>query len=130
MPVNFDRAFGIHDDALLLFERRNQLITENIVNTDTPDYKARDIDFETILKNSQAQSVVLKRSHQNHINPNQQAYSEEIQYREVEQSAADGNTVDLQKEKAIFAENTIRYQVGLQILSRKISGLKSAFKGE
>lgn len=130
MPVNFDRAFGIHDDALLLFERRNQLITENIVNADTPDYKARDMDFETVLQNTQSQSVALKGSHKNHINLNQQPFSEDIKFREVDQSAADGNTVDLQKEKAAFAENSIRYQVSLQILSRKISGLKSAFKGE
>ena len=130
MPVNFEKAFGVHDDALLLFERRNQLITENIVNADTPDYKARDLDFEAVLQNAQSQSVALKSSHQNHINLHQQPYSENIEYREVDQSAADGNTVDLQKEKAAFAENAIRYQVSLQILSRKISGLKSAFKGE
>lgn len=130
MPVNFDKAFGVHDNALLLSERRIQLLSENIANADTPGYRARDIDFDQALKNVQSQSVALNTSHQEHINLSQQPFSEDIQFREVEQSAADGNTVDLQKEKAAFAENAVRYQTTMHILSRKISGLKSAFKGE
>lgn len=130
MPVNFDKAFGLHDNALLLFERRTQLLSENIANADTPDFKARDIDFNQVLQNARSQSVKLNASHQDHISLSQQPYAEDVQFREVEQSAADGNTVDLQKEKAAFAENAIRYQTSMHILSRKISGLKSAFKGE
>lgn len=134
MPVNFDKAFGVHDNALLLFERRTQLLSENIANTDTPNYRARDIDFQQALNSAQsqsvAQSVALDTSHHEHISLSQQPFTEDIQFREVEQSAADGNTVDLQKEKAAFAENAIRYQTTMHFLSRKISGLKSAFKGE
>lgn len=134
MPVNFDKAFGVHDNALLLSERRIQLLSENIANADTPGYRARDIDFEQALNNVQSQSVArsvaLDTSHREHISLSNQPYSEDIQFREVEQSAADGNTVDLQKEKAAFAENAVRYQTTMHILSRKISGLKSAFKGE
>lgn len=130
MPVNFDKAFGIHDNALLLFERRTQLLSENIANADTPGYKARDIDFDQVLQNARSSSVKLNATHQGHINPSQQAFSEDVQFREVEQSAADGNTVDLQKEKAAFAENSMRYQTTMHILSRKISGLKTAFRGE
>ncbi len=130
MPVNFDKAFGVHDNALLLFERRTQLLSENIANADTPGFKARDIDFAEVLQQAQSQKVKLQTSHQDHISLSEQPFSEDVKFREVEQSAADGNTVDLQKEKAAFAENTIRYQTTLHILSRKISGLKSAFKGE
>ena len=46
------------------------------------------------------------------------------------QSSADGNTVDVQKEKADFAENIIRYQISLKILGDRFSGLKKAFRGE
>lgn len=130
MTVNFDKAFGIHDNALLLFERRTQLLSENIANAETPGYKARDIDFDKVLQNTQSLAVKMQTSHQDHIDPSQQAYSEDIQFREVDQSSADGNTVDLQKEKAAFSENAIRYQTTMHILSRKISGLKTAFKGE
>ena len=130
MPVNFDKAFGVHDNALLLFERRTQLISENIANVDTPGYKARDINFDQVLQNQRNESVKLQASHSGHINTAQSAFSENIEFRQVEQSAADGNTVDLQKEKAAFAENAVRYQTTLQFLSRKISGLKTAFRGE
>jgi len=131
MPVNFEKAFGIHDDALLLFERRTQLISENIANADTPGYKARDIDFDQALQNIQNNNAArLKTTHQGHINLQQAKFSDEIQYRQVEQSSADGNTVDSQKEKAAFSENSIRYQTTLSFLTRKISGLKTAFRGE
>ena len=131
MPVNFDKAFGIHDDALLLFERRTQIIAENIANTDTPGYKARDIDFDQVLQNAQQQSGVnLKTTHQGHINLQQENFSGDIQFRQVDQSSADGNTVDTQKEKAAFAENSLRYQTTLSFLTRRISGLKTAFRGE
>jgi len=130
MPVNFDKAFGIHDNALLLFERRTQLLSENIANADTPGYKARDIDFDKVLQGAQNDAVKLKATHSEHIDMSQQAFSEDIKFREVEQSAADGNTVDMQKEKAAFAENSMRYQTTMHILSKRITGLKAAFRGE
>ncbi len=130
MTVNFDKAFGVHDDALLLFERRNQLLSENIVNADTPGYKARDIDFDKVLQNAQSQSLQMQVTDKGHINLSAQNFSADVQYRQVEQSAADGNTVDAQKEKAAFAENSMRYQTTMHILSRKISGIKNAFRGE
>lgn len=130
MAINFDKAFGIHDKALLLFERRTQLLSENIANADTPGYKARDIDFDKVLQNAQGQSLKMQATHKGHIDPSQQAFAEDVQYRKVEQSAADGNTVDVQKEKAAFAENSMRYQTTMHILSRRISGLKNAFRGD
>ncbi len=130
MAINFDKAFGIHDKALLLFERRTQLLSENIANADTPGYKARDIDFDKVLQSEQGQSLKMQATHKGHIDPSQQAFAEDVQYRNVEQSAADGNTVDVQKEKAAFAENSMRYQTTMHILSRRISGLKTAFRGD
>ncbi len=130
MPVNFNNAFGIHDDALLLFERRTQLLSENIANADTPNYKARDIDFNQVLQRAKNDAVKLRITNKSHMTLSQQAYSNDIQFRQVQQSAADGNTVDTQKEKAAFAENSMRYQLSMHILSRKIKGLKSAFRGE
>lgn len=130
MPVNFNKVFGVHDDALLLFERRTQLISENIANVDTPGYKARDIDFNQILQNARSNTVKLKTTHSGHIQLSQQAPGGDVQFRQVLQSSADGNTVDMQKEKAAFAENSVRYQTTLNFLNRKISGLKKAFRGE
>lgn len=130
MPINFDKAFGIHDNALLLFERRTQLLAENIANADTPGYKARDIDFNSALRNAQVNQVKMAATQQGHIQLPANHLDQHTQYRIPDQSSADGNTVDMQKEQAAFAENNIRYQTTLNILSRRISGLVSAFKGE
>lgn len=127
--ISFDKAFGNHDDALLLFERRTQLLSENIANSDTPGYKARDIDFNQVLQGVKT-SLPLETTSAMHINPVARAPRGPIEYRVPTQSSADGNTVDMQQEQAAFAQNTIRYQTSLMILSRRISGLINAFKGE
>lgn len=130
MAVNFDKAFGIHDNALLLFERRTQILAENIANTDTPNYKARDIDFDSILRNAKDGQLQMKSTHEGHIDMSAGSAGYQIQYRVPDQISIDGNTVNAQQEKAAFAENTVRYQTTLNILSRRISGLISAFRGE
>lgn len=130
MPVNFDKAFGIHDNALLLFERRTQLLTSNIANADTPGFKARDIDFNSVLQNTQTEQLRMRTTNEKHLPVSTNELDHRIKFRIPDQSSADGNTVDVQKEKAAFAENTIRYQTTLNILSRRISGLGNAFKGE
>ena len=130
MPINFDKAFGVHDNALLLFECRTQLLAENIANADTPGYKARDIDFNSALRNAQVNQVKMAATQEGHIQLSANGLDQHTQYRVPDQSSADGNTVDMQKEQAAFAENNIRYQTTLNILSRRISGLVNAFKGE
>lgn len=130
MTINFDKALGIHDKALLVFERRTQLLAENISNADTPNYKARDIDFDKILQQANTGQLQMKATQPGHIAYPQDTMSTQMQYRIPEQSSADGNTVDIQKEKAAFAENTVRYQTTLTILSRRLSGIANAFKGE
>tara|TARA_R110001592_G_scaffold56486_1_gene172284 strand:- start:1440 stop:1631 length:192 start_codon:yes stop_codon:yes gene_type:complete len=52
MAINFDKALGIHEQALLLRNKRNEVLAANIANADTPGYKAQDIDFRTALSNS------------------------------------------------------------------------------
>lgn len=130
MTVNFDKAFGVHDDALLLFERRTRLIAENITNADTPNYKARDIDFNAALANAKAMQVSMNATHEGHMNLSSNIIDQQIQYKTPNQNSADGNTVNVQEEQAAFAENAVRYQTTLNILSRRISGLINAFKGE
>ncbi len=130
MAVSFDKAFGVHDNALLLFERRTQLIAENIANADTPNYKARDIDFNSILRDANIDQVRLNSTNEAHISLSGGVADQQIQYRVPDQISLDGNSVNVQQEKAAFAENSVRYQTTLNILSRRISGLVNAFRGE
>ena len=130
MPINFDKYLGAHDNALLLFERRNLLLAENISNADTPGYKARDIDFNQVLQGVESDQLRMTTTQENHIGMSGNDIDHRIKYRIPDQSSADGNTVDTQMEKAAYAENTVRYQTTMTILSRRLSGLAGAFKGE
>lgn len=130
MTISLDKALGVHDNALLLFERRTQLIAENIANADTPNYKARDIDFNAVLRNAQIDNLRISATHSGHISLSSGVNDSSIQYRIPTQNSADGNTVNMQQEQAAFAENSVRYQTTLNILSRRFSGMIKAFKGE
>ncbi len=129
MPINFDNALGIHLQALDVRRQRTELLASNIANADTPGYKAKDIDFRAALEQANKMNVDMARPHAGHLNLNPSTPFYE-QYRTSEQASLDGNTVDIQQEKAAVAENSVRYQATLTFLTRKFSGMINAFKGE
>lgn len=141
MPISFDSALGIHQQALSLRTKRTEMLASNIANADTPGYKARDIDFKSALqvsvdKHDQLQQTgsqyagSLNTTNSGHIQLDVSDTNFETLYRVPNQSALDGNTVDEQLEKSAFAENALRYQASLEFLSSKFKGMISALKGE
>lgn len=133
MPISFDRAFSIHDEALLLRGRRSSILASNIANVDTPNYKARDIDFGTMLRSAsqqQSERIVLANTHRDHFAPHSTASGEALMYRNPLHPALDGNSVDAHVEQAKFAENAMLYQTSFTFLNGKINGLIKALKGE
>jgi len=129
MAINFNNALGIHQQALYVRQQRTEVLAANIANADTPGFKAKEIDFRAALQNAQSGSVNVSRTHSSHIGADNStpAYEE---YRVAEQPSLDGNTVDIQQEKAAVADNSVRYQATVTFLSRKFSGMVNAFKGE
>ena len=131
MPISFERAFSVHDDALALYGQRSSILASNIANVDTPNYKARDIDFKALLQEArQVQGVRLASTHRDHIAPSQGSSQPELLYRNPLHPSLDGNSVDGHVEQAHFAENALRYQVSFTFLNSKINGLVKALKGE
>jgi len=135
VPINFDKALGSHEKALLFQSRRTAILASNIANADTPGYKARDIDFNQALKQENADTISstsLKTTHPRHIgNSDSDTLSGvEMKYRTPSQPTLDGNTVELQKEQAAFAENAVRYQATLKFLGGRFRGLRAAIRGE
>jgi len=132
MPINFDSALGIHADALRLRSQRAELLATNLANADTPNYKARDIDFQSALKMvTSGQSTDLKTTHQHHLsNSGSQFNSPSVQYRTSVQDSLDGNTVDEQTEQAQFMQNAVQYQASLNFLGARFKGLITAIRGE
>lgn len=125
----FRDTLGVHADALVLREQRSAVLTSNIANAATPNFKARDIDFGAAY--SAALGIGgLETSHAEHFATGAQPAGGGLAYRVPTTPSVDGNTVDLATEQMEFAENTLRYQGSLQLLNRRISGLMSAIKGE
>ena len=131
MSKLIDAALGIHPKALALGARRLEVLAANMANSDTPGYKARDIDFRSALREAAGAAAGgrLERTHTRHL-PGQAAAAERLQYRVPSQPALDGNTVDAELEQTAFAEAAVRYQASLDFLASRIDGLRKALRGE
>lgn len=132
MAINFDKAFGIHETALTLRSKRAEVLANNLANADTPNFKARDIDFSQALRQAQSNQVSdLRRTHVAHLDSQAGAEIPGLSYRiPFQPDTGDGNSVDTQVEQAKFAENAMQYQTSLRFLDGKIKGLLRAIKGE
>lgn len=130
--AGIDNALGISPQVLALRTQRMNLLTANIANADTPNYKARDIDFRQAMADAQqAQDQQLRttRSHEQHFALDTEPGQPDVMYRVPSQLSPNGNTVEQQREHAEFMDNAIRYQVSLQLLDSRIKGLRNAIKG-
>ena len=115
--------------ALSLRAKRNEILASNIANAATPNYKARDIDFETEIKKYQKDGPIQS-THNQHITIKKPIAPGKVEFRKNVNPSLDGNTVELAVEQLQFAENSMRYQSTLSFLSGKINTLMSAIKGE
>ncbi len=133
MPISFEKAFSIHDDAMVMRARRSSILASNIANADTPNYKARDIDFKTLIKGidrQQSANLKLAGTHARHIQNSTASFEPELKYRNPLHASLDGNTVDTHIEQSKFAENALQYQVSFTFLNGRIQGMMNALKGE
>lgn len=131
MGLSFDKALGIHQYTVGIRNKNAEVISNNVANADTPNYKARGIDFSKALKTASFNQKSLNSylTHQNHMefktnNPLDAKYRIPTQ-----PDTGDGNTVDMQFEQAEFIKNSMKYQMSLNYLDSKFSGLKKALKG-
>lgn len=129
MAINFNEALGIHPHALAMRERRGEILAANLANADTPGYKARDLDFKSILKQSMPSAQAMERTHAGHFAPRQLLESREM-FRNPSQVSLDGNTVEANVEQAKYAENAVQYQASLRFVSGGFSQLMMALRGQ
>ncbi|WP_293880970.1 flagellar basal body protein [Sphingomonas sp.] len=109
-----DALFGIHGQALSLRSQRLTMLASNIANAATPNYKARDIDFESALG----------------LVASGQDATGAVRYRVPVQPSLDGNTVELSTEQTQFAENAVQYRTTLAFLEGRVATITRALKGE
>ena len=135
MAINFDKAFGIHQHSVGVRARRSEVLSSNIVNADTPGYKAQDVDFKSALNTAMSGSskfINLNTTHNKHKYAESQLGSDDsVLFRVGNQpDVGDGNAVDLEVERNLFMKNSLEYQASLDFLNSKISGLRKAIKGQ
>jgi flagellar basal-body rod protein FlgB len=134
MPFDIDTALGIHPQALAVRARRAEILAANIANADTPNYKARDIDFRALLGGASTQplNTRLVATNAAHLSDAAAAAPLEagLMYRMPQQPSIDGNTVDPQMEYSQFAQNALQYQSSLTFLNNRIKNLMTAIRGD
>ncbi|XDZ70213.1 flagellar basal body rod protein FlgB [Alphaproteobacteria bacterium LSUCC0744] len=120
---------NFHAQALELRSRRNEILASNIANAATPNFKARDLDFDAEIKRHVGIGP-LQTTNEQHFPTAIAATGNRLLFREPVNPSLDGNTVELSVEQMEFSENVTRYQTTLTFLNNRISGLMSAIRGE
>ncbi|MDO4231522.1 MAG: flagellar basal body rod protein FlgB [Lautropia sp.] len=150
----FDRltdSIDFHGKALVLRANRQEVISSNIANADTPNFKARDFDFSAALKEASGtasssitdrastpaaggglSTVSLARTHSGHqqLGGISSGGRPDLKYVAPEQPSMDGNTVDLNRERAQFSQNAVGYEASLRFINGKMRTTLSAIRGE
>jgi flagellar basal-body rod protein FlgB len=130
-------ALGFQQRALSLRAYRQEVLASNIANADTPHYKARDIDFKASLQGALGSvggsvaggQVELARTSAGHLSAAGSAPGgARLLYRTESQSSVDGNTVDMDVERAAFAENATQYEAGITFINSLLRTLQTAMQ--
>ena len=133
MSNRIDDELQFHAAALNLRAMRQQLLASNIANADTPGYQARDIDFAKSLQAAlagQTDAVSMARTADGHLAGSASAPGAGgAQYSSVVQPSIDGNTVDMDVERAKFAENAIHYEANLTFINSQLKQILAALQG-
>lgn len=133
MSTSSNSLFGIHTQALELWQRRADVLAANLANADTPGYLARDIDFKRALASAGSTDAALPMAQTQSGNDLQgtsaSGASAALEYRVPLQPAMDGNTVDTQVEQAAFAQNAVHYEASLTFINAQIKMLRTAITG-
>ena len=115
-----NNAFGIHERAISVRNRRVELISQNIANADTPNYKARDLDFKKMIAG--VEGVKVSSTNARHYEVAHLENSPDgLKFRVPFNSATDGNTVEMSVEQAQYSKATADYQATLMFLESRIS---------
>ena len=125
----FDSAFSLSERTLSLRGQRMEVLSRNIANSDTPGFKAQDINFKSILKATEPNSS-LKTTQVGHIQESVSNFQSDLVYTVPFNSSVDGNTVELSVEQAKYGRAAAQYQATLRFLESDMSGIRKALRGD
>ena len=132
-------ALNFQGQALALRSERQRLLASNIANADTPGYVARDINFAQALREatgSGASAAVMSASQPGHIGGGGVGGAaggrsvSTLNFAAPSQTNLDRNTVDMDRERASFADNTVKYEATLRFIGNHVKTTLSAITGQ
>lgn len=134
MISRLDEALRFQQTVLSLRASRQELLASNIANADTPNYKAKDVNFASALQHAMTGTSLALPTVQTstmHLqgNAGQTIFGAEVMYRKPVQPSADGNTVDMDVERAQFADNALRYESSVKFISEQLKQMMVAIQG-
>lgn len=130
MALDLYGMIDLHARALTVANQRLELLADNVANADTPNYKARDLDFRAAMAGVAADGdLPMAATTAGHIAVGSTPGRGTPLYRVPDQPSVDGNTVDPQRENAAFAETAVRYQTSLTFLQARIASIRNAING-
>ena len=120
--------------SLALRSERQRLIASNIANADTPGYVARDMDFAQALRQATGSTAVpgrLATTSPGHMTlPAGARGDAQLLYSTASQTNLDRNTVDMDRERASFADNALKYEATLRFINGNVRTTLDAIKGQ
>ncbi len=144
MITNMTSGLDFQAKALVLRAERQQVIASNIANADTPGYVARDLNFKEAMAaatGADTGSGLLASggsngmTHANHIALSGSTTATgggpaHLAYTVQSQPSLDGNSVDLDRERANFADNAVRFEATLRFINSQSKTILSAIQGQ
>ncbi|MBM7540565.1 flagellar basal body rod protein FlgB [Amphibacillus cookii] len=108
---------------------KNQTINNNIANVDTANYKAKDVQFKSLLEQQTAENFQAKRTHPQHIDFGNASQGFRVTTNQNTQYNHNGNNVDIDKEMTELANNQIYYQALIDRLNGDFGNLQNVIRG-
>ncbi len=147
MFANLTSGLEFHAKALVLRAERQRIIASNIANADTPGYVARDLDFKEALRQStgtgtnelsnpgKGLATANATNHPRHItltgsSNSQLSNASNLAYTAQTQPSVDSNSVDMDRERANFVDNSVRYEATLRFINGQSKTMLSAIQGQ
>jgi len=126
----FTASIDSHGKALELLSQRQKVLAANIANADTPGYQARDFDFAAALAQARGEAPAALAVPRPQGAAGNEPATVALQWRTPDQPSQDGNTVDLDRERAHFADNAMRYEATLRFINNDVHTMLSAITGQ
>jgi flagellar basal-body rod protein FlgB len=126
-------TLNFQSEALTLRSERQRVLASNIANADTPGYQARDVNFAQALREATGQttSTRLATTAAGHIDAVDSAFgTPRLAYAQTTQTSMDANSVDMDRERAAFADNSVKYEATLRFINSGVRTMLDAIKGQ